>query len=207
MGWLSLLKRHKSMITKFEDLDLTKQYSYADYLTWQFQERLELIKGYIFPMSAPARRHQQISWNLTTSFVDYFRNNPYKVYLAPFDVRLPRTPTAENKKVMTVLQPDLCVICDLTKLDDKGCVGAPDLVVEILSPGNTKKEMKQKFDAYQDAGVTEYWIIQTDDRNVFQYVLNNEGIYIGLHPLTDEDELVSRVFPDFKIDLATVFAD
>ncbi len=195
------------MVTNLADLDLTKQYSYADYLTWQFQERLELIKGYIFPMSAPARRHQQISWNVTTYFVDYFRHQPCKVYVAPFDVRLPRTPTADNAKVMTVLQPDLCVICDLTKLDDRGCVGAPDLVVEILSPGNTKKEMKQKFDAYQDAGVTEYWIIQPDDRNVFQYVLNQEGIYIGLHPLTDEDELVSRVFPDFKLDLAGVFAD
>ena len=195
------------VITSLDQLDLTKQYSYADYLAWQFQERVELIKGYIFPMAAPARRHQQISWNITGAFVDYFRHKPSQVYVAPFDVRLPRTPTPDNKKVMTVLQPDLCVICDLAKLDDQGCVGAPDLVVEILSPGNTKKEMKQKFDAYQDAGVQEYWLIQTEDRNVFQYVLNNEGIYTGLHPLTDEDELVSRVFPDFRTDLAGVFAD
>ena len=195
------------MVTRFDDLDLTKQYSYADYLTWTFQERLELIKGYIFPMSAPARRHQQISWNITTSFVDYFRGNPCKVYVAPFDVRLPRTPTATNRNVETVVQPDLCVICDLSKLDDLGCIGAPDLVVEILSPGNTKKEMKQKFDVYQEAGVREYWLIQPDDRNVFQYVLNEEGIYIGLHPLTDEDELVSRVFADLRIDLAGAFAD
>ena len=195
------------MVTRFEDLDLTKQYSYADYLTWTFEERLELIKGYVFPMSAPARRHQQISWNLIRSFIRYFDNEPCKVYHAPFDVRLPRTPTTTNKKVYTVVQPDLCVICDLSKLDDRGCVGAPDLVVEILSPGNTKKEMKQKFDAYQEAGVREYWLIQSEDRNVFQYVLNDEGIYIGLHPLTDEDELVSRAFPDLRIDLAGVFAD
>jgi Uma2 family endonuclease len=195
------------MVTRFEDLDLTKQYSYADYLKWTFQERLELIRGWIFPMSAPNRRHQQISWNITTSFVDYFRKAPCKVYFAPFDVRLPRKPTPDNAKVETVLQPDLCVICDLNKLDDKGCMGAPDLIVEILSPGNTKKEMKQKFDVYQESGVREYWLIQPDDRNVFQYVLNDEGIYIGLHPLTDEDELVSRVFPDFRINLEGVFAD
>ncbi len=98
------------------------------------------------------------------------------------------------------------------KLDDKSCNGAPDLIVEILSPGNTRKErcaaaLKQKFDAYQEAGVQEYWIFQPDDRNVFQYVLNDEGIYIGLHPLTDEDELVSRVFPNFRVDLAAVFKD
>ena len=195
------------MMTRFEDLDLTKQYSYADYLTWTFQERLELIKGYVFPMSAPARRHQQISWNLATYFVDYFRKGPCEVYFAPFDVRLPRKTTSDNAKVETVLQPDLCVICDLSKLDDQGCVGAPDLVVEILSPGNTRKEMKQKFDVYQEAGVREYWLIQPGDRNVFQYVLNDEGIYIGLHPLTDEDELLSRVFTDFRIDLAGVFAN
>ncbi len=195
------------MIINLTDLDLTKQYSYADYLTWQFQERVELIKGYIFPMSAPGRKHQRVSWHITRYFMDYFRNSPCQVYVAPFDVRLPRTPTADNQKTMTVLQPDLCVICDLAKLDDQGCVGAPDLVVEILSPGNTKKEMRQKFDVYQEAGVKEYWLIQTQDHNVFQYVLNDEGIYVGLHPLTDEDELVSRVFPDFKIDLAGVFAD
>jgi Uma2 family endonuclease len=195
------------MVTRFEDLDLTKQYSYADYLTWRFEERLELIKGYIFPMSAPARRHQQVSWNLAGMLWERFKNGPCKAYAAPFDVRLPRTTTATNKKVHTVVQPDLCVICDLSKLDDKGCVGAPDLVVEILSPGNTRKEMKQKFDAYQEAGVREYWLIQLEDRNVFQYVLNDEGIYIGLHPLTDEDELVSRAFPDLRIDLAGVFAD
>ena len=195
------------MITRFEDLDLTKQYTYADYLTWQFQERLELIKGYIFPMSAPARRHQKMLFDLTLSFGNYLRDNPCKVYFAPFDVRLPRKPTADNQKIMTVVQPDLCVICDASKLDDKGCNGAPDLVVEILSPGNTRKEMKQKFDAYQEAGVREYWIFQPDDRNVFQYVLNDEGIYIGLHPLTDEDMLTSRVFPDFTVDLAAVFSD
>ena len=195
------------MVTRFEDLDLTKQYTYADYLTWQFQERLELIKGYIFPMSAPARRHQQMLFNLTLLFGNYLQDSPCKLYFAPFDVRLPRKPTADNRKVMTVVQPDLCVICDPAKLDDKGCNGAPDLVVEILSPGNTRKEMKQKFDAYQEAGVQEYWIFQPDDRNVFQYVLNDEGIYIGLHPLTDEDVLVSRVFPDFKVDLAAIFKD
>lgn len=129
------------MITKFEDLDLTKQYSYADYLTWQFQERLELIKGYVYKMSpAPARKHQQIVWNVSGVFWEKFKKGPCKVYQAPFDVRLPKKGLSADKQTFTVLQPDLCVICDLDKLDDRGCVGAPDLVVEILSPGNTKRE-------------------------------------------------------------------
>lgn len=195
------------MITSLDQLDLTKQYSYADYLAWQFEERVELIKGYIFPVAVPARRHQQISWNVFGMFWKRLKDASCKVYVAPFDVRLPRIPTPDNKKMMTVLQPDLCVICDLARLDDQGCGGALDLVVEILSQSNTEKEMKQKFDAYQDAGIQEYWLIQTEDRNVSQYVLNNEGIYTGLHLLTDEDELVSRVFPDLRIDLAGVFAD
>lgn len=194
------------MITNLDDLDLTKQYSYADYLTWQFQERLELIKGYIHKMSlAPARKHQKILWNVITPFSAYFKDARCEVYPAPFDVRLPRKSSEADKEIFTVLQPDLCVICDLSKLDDRGCVGAPDLIVEILSPGNTKKEMKHKYDAYEEAGVKEYWLIQPDDRNVFPFVLNDQGKFIGLHPLTDEDILISVVFPDLHVDLSKLF--
>ncbi|MFN0016012.1 MAG: Uma2 family endonuclease [Saprospiraceae bacterium] len=107
-------------------------------------------------MAAPSRKHQDISVRLSRPFINLLWNSPYKVYVAPFDVRLTRFSEAKNKDVTTVVQPDLCVVCDPTKLDDRGCIGAPDLIVEILSPGNSRTEMKDKFELYQEAGVLEY---------------------------------------------------
>lgn len=189
----------------FDQLDLNGTYTYADYLKWTFDERLEIIKGKIFPMSAPARIHQRISSNLFGEIYLYLRNKKCEAYSAPFDVRL--TPLKRNKsnKVHTVVQPDICVICDLDKLDDKGCVGAPDLMIEILSPGNTRKEMREKYDVYEENGVKEYWLVEPQDKCVFVYVLNEAGKYIGLQPVTDEDILTSTVFPDLQIDLSRVF--
>ena len=191
----------------FAELDLNGTYTYADYLKWTFDERLEIIKGKIFPMCAPARIHQRISWNFTAAIVKYLENRDFQAYSAPFDVRL--TPLKKNKtdKVHTIVQPDLCVICDLDKLDDKGCVGAPDLIIEILSPGNSRKEMKEKYEVYQENGVKEYWLVESVDKCVFVYVLNEAGIYIGLQPVTDEDILTSTVFPELQVDLALVFKD
>jgi Uma2 family endonuclease len=189
----------------FDQLDLNGTYTYADYLKWTFDERLEIIKGKIFPMSAPARIHQRISWKFTEALVKFLEGKKCEAYTAPFDVRL--TPLRKNKsnKVHTIVQPDICVICDLDKLDDKGCVGAPDLMIEILSPGNTRKEMREKYDVYEENGVKEYWLVEPQDKCVFVYVLNEAGKYIGLQPVTDEDILTSTVFPDLQIDLSRVF--
>jgi len=189
----------------FEELDLNGTYTYADYLKWTFDERLEIIKGKIFPMSAPARVHQRISMKLTYEIQKYLEGKQCEAYSAPFDVRL--TPLKRNKsdKVHTVVQPDLCVICDLDKLDEKGCVGAPDLIIEILSPGNIRKEMREKYDVYEENGVKEYWLVEPQDKCVFVYVLNEVGKYIGLQPVTDEDILTSTVFTDLQIDLLRVF--
>ena len=191
----------------FAELDLNGTYTYADYLKWTFDERLEIIKGKIFPMSAPARIHQRISWRFSFEIQKYLEGKLCEAYSAPFDVRL--TPLKKNKtnKVYTVVQPDLCVICDLDKLDDKGCVGAPDLIIEILSPGNSRKEMKEKYEVYQENGVKEYWLVESVDKCVFVYVLNEAGIYIGLQPVTDEDILTSTVFPELQVDLTLVFKD
>lgn len=141
------------MVRSIDQLDLTKQYSYKDYLKWQFSERLELIRGYVHQISpAPSRRHQELVHNFTLSLGNYLKGKKCKIYSAPFDVRLP---SLGNSETLTVLQPDISVICDLTKLDDQGCVGAPDLVIEILSPGNTDKEMKHKYGIYEESGVKE----------------------------------------------------
>jgi Uma2 family endonuclease len=149
--------------------------------------------------------HQRISWKFSYEIQKYLEGKPCEAYSAPFDVRL--TPLKKNKsnKVHTVVQPDLCIICDLDKLDDKGCIGAPDLIIEILSPGNSRKEMKEKYEVYQENGVKEYWLVEPQDKCVFVYVLNEVGKYIGLQPVTDEDILISTTFPELQIDLARVF--
>lgn len=191
-------------ITDINQLDLNGNYTYADYLRWKFQERLELIKGKIFKMSpAPAVNHQRISMNLSLDLGNYFRNKKCELFTAPFDVRL-TTKDKENKEVTTVVQPDLCVICDPEKLDEKGCVGSPDLIVEILSPGNTKKEMKIKYELYEENGVTEYWVVRPYDKTLQIYFLR-DGKYIGLAPLTDDDIATSEQFPELKVDLSEVF--
>ena len=193
-------------ITNIDQLDLSKQYSYADYLIWKIEERLELIKGWIFKMAAPSRAHQTIAGRLYLRMGIHFEGHPCHLYFAPFDVRLTRK-GAENQAVTTVVQPDLCVICDNEKLDKQGCVGAPDLVVEILSPGNSKKEMRQKFEVYEENGVREYWIIDTTEKFVFIYVLNENGKFYGLKPLTEDELLVSTIFPELQFELLPIFKD
>lgn len=171
----------------FQELDLSKKYTYADYLKWTFQERLELIKGKIYAMSpAPNRKHQDASQNLSRILGNFLLEKKCKIYAAPFDVRL--TPRKKDKsgKIHTVVQPDICVICDLEKLDDAGCLGAPDLIIEILSPGNTKKEMKEKKEVYEENGVQEYWIVHPTDEYILQYNLENGKFVGGTHYFDDE---------------------
>lgn len=193
------------MITDLSQLDPDGIYTYTDYLTWRLQERIELIKGKIFKMSpAPSSIHQELSWNLTLAMGAYFQGKPCKAYSAPFDVRLP---IPKGNRDYTVVQPDLCVICDLEKIDARGCNGAPDLVVEILSPGNAKREMREKYEVYEEAGVREYWLVSLSQLAVTIYVLNEEGKFIGLQPYTQENTLVSSIFPDLKVDLWEVFPE
>jgi len=198
------------MITSLSQLDLNKHYTYADYLLWQFKERVELLKGHILPMAAPNVKHQRISFNLSMELGMYFKNKQCDVFTAPFDVRLllPKSKIKGNK-IDTVIQPDLCVVCDEDKLDTQGCVGAPDLVVEILSPGNSKKEMKNKFELYQEAGVLEYWVIDPEHNLAFAYHLDNTtNKFVSgttFAALTDEDALTSKVFEGLEIALKDVF--
>lgn len=190
-------------ITNINQLDLNKIYSYADYLLWKFEERVELFKGKIFKMSpAPNMRHQEINLNLIQILLPKFRTQTCNFFIAPFDVRLPKK-GKDDKEVFTVVQPDLCIVCDDSKLDSKGCIGAPDLVIEILSPGNSKKEMKHKFELYEEAGVKEYWVVRPEEENITIYTLEN-GKYIGLKPVV-EDYVNSPLFPDLKIHTSDIF--
>lgn len=190
------------IVYNFSDLDLTKTYSYSDYLMWQFQERVELIKGFIMKMSpAPSMSHQKVSNNLSGCFYENFKRKPCSVFQAPFDVRLPIKAT---KKDTTVVQPDLCVICDEEKLDEKGCNGSPDLMVEIISPNNSKHDIHTKFNLYKEAGILEYWIIEPYDKILLVYTLKDNE-YIGLPPQTEGENIKSPLFPDLQIALEDVF--
>jgi Uma2 family endonuclease len=162
-------------ITDISQLDLTKRYTYADYLLWEFQDRVELIKGYIVKMSpAPRKQHQKISFILSNVLYNYLINKDCEAFHAPFDVRLVKNKGVQDKEVNTVVQPDICVICDKSKLDDLGCVGAPDFIVEILSPGNKKHDEINKFNLYEENGVREYWIVDPDSKSVKTYILKDE---------------------------------
>ena len=194
------------MITDINQLDFDKTYSYADYLTWKFQERLEIFKGRLFKMSpAPSTSHQKVSMKLTKFILQKFSNHPCNLFAAPFDVRLlDKKKTTIDSEIFTVVQPDLCIICDENKLDQRGAFGAPDLVVEILSPGNSKKELKYKFDLYEEAGVLEYWIVNPEDKTFLIYVLRDNQ-FIGLHPLIEEDQIKSPLFPQLDFVLEEIF--
>ncbi|WP_353139272.1 Uma2 family endonuclease [Pseudopedobacter sp.] len=194
-------------IEKLEDLDLSLTYNYSNYLNWFFSDRVELLKGKIFKMSpAPSRLHQQVSGKIFVELSLYLRNKPCKVYAAPFDVRFPVNSKAD-KDIYTVLQPDICVICDLSKLDDKGCIGAPDIVVEILSPGNNKKELLNKYKIYEEFGVREYWVISSSEKTFLKYTLNDEGKYRPSRLFTLSEEITSDVLPGFRLNLDGVFED
>jgi Uma2 family endonuclease len=189
-------------IDNFSDLDLTKIYTYSDYLMFRFQERVELIKGIILKMSpAPNTNHQRISQNLNGNFYSFFKNKSCSVFAAPFDVRLP---IKSAKKNTTVVQPDLCIICDENKLDDNGCNGAPDLIVEILSPKNSKHDTDTKFNLYQESGVKEYWMVQPEEKMVLIYTLKNKE-YIGLKPLVEGEIIKSPLFPNMQISIDDIF--
>jgi Uma2 family endonuclease len=193
-------------IVDINQLDFNKIYTYADYLTWQFQERVELLRGKIFKMSpAPSRKHQEVSVQLFRKLDAFFITHTCNIYYAPFDVRLVNfKKSTDDAKVLTVVQPDICVICDKGKLDDRGCLGSPDLIIEILSPGNSKKEMDNKFDLYEENGVKEYWIVEPYQKSILIYTLQN-GKYIGLKPFSEEGTIKSPLFPGLDFDIKGVF--
>ncbi len=179
-------------------------YSYADYLSWDLDEMVELIKGKIFRQAAAPRRiHQEVSSIVSNKIFNFLENKKCKVFTAPFDVRLPAR-SKKNEDIDTVVQPDICVICDMDKLDEMGCVGAPDLIVEILSPSNNQKELINKYEVYEESGVKEYWIIHPSEKTLFIYTLV-DGKYVPSKLYTIGHKVASSVLNDFVLDLEQVF--
>ncbi|HET6254537.1 MAG TPA: Uma2 family endonuclease [Puia sp.] len=189
---------------QFADLDFSKSYTYADYLKWTFEDRLELINGKLFKMGpAPNRIHQELSYRISGRLFNLLQGKPFSAFYAPFDVRLPRK-SKNDDDVITVVQPDICVVCDPSKLDDRGCIGAPDIVVEILSPGNNRKELKNKYDVYEESGVKEYWLIHPQEKTFLKYVLT-DGKFQASRLMTTGDEVTTEVLPGFALSLEELF--
>jgi len=151
-----------------------EHYTYADYCTWDDGKRWELIDGVAFEMqAAPATSHQEILVELTIQLGTFLKGKPCRIFPAPFDVRL----NADDGDD-TVVRPDLSVICDNSKIDEKGCRGAPDFIVEIISPASVRHDRWTKYNLYKTAGVREYWIVDTDTKTITVNMLGDDG-YTG----------------------------
>jgi Uma2 family endonuclease len=178
-----------------------EQYTYADYLSWDGKERYEIIDGEAYMMAPPSRLHQDVSRELMGALWEFLKGKPCKVYAAPFGVRL--NPAPDNSDD-TVVEPDIVVVCDPAKLDDRGCNGAPDLIVEILSPSNFRYDWVIKFNKYREAGVREYWVVDPVSKIITVYVLKHKEYVVSAY----EGKAVApvTVLPGCEIDLDAVFS-
>ncbi len=182
------------------------KYSYADYLKWDMEEMVEIIKGKLYKWTAaPNRIHQKVATNLVTIINVFLFDKNCEVYSAPFDVRLPFK-SKKDEDIFTVVQPDITVICDKSKLDYAGCIGAPDLIVEILSPSNNKKELRHKYEVYLESGVREYWVLQPVGQTLLIYTLK-DGEYIPSKLYCPGDVVKSEVLIGFELDLEKFFKE
>ena len=142
------------------------QYTFADYLTWDENERIELIDGAPVALASPSDVHQEIVVELSRQLANFLEGKPCRVYTAPFDVRLFERDGETPEEVNTVVQPDLSVVCDRQKVDRRGIHGAPDLIIEVLSPSTARHDRLIKLNQYQKAGVKEYWLVSPEEKTV-----------------------------------------
>ncbi len=195
---------------KVEEPDLAGTYSYGDYVTWTWGEMVELIRGKIYRMSpAPSSSHQRISVELLRQIANFLSRKKCQVFSAPFDVRLPFSIKSKtDKEIYTVVQPDLCVVCDPTKIDQRGCLGAPEWIIEILSKHTSSKDLNEKFDVYEEAGVNEYWMVHPEEQTVLVYLLDERGKYQGQRKPYSRNNMISpSTLPGLTIDLTLVFPE
>lgn len=187
-----------------EEPDLAGTYSAADYLSWKLDELVELIRGKVYKMSAaPNTNHQRISRELQAVFYDFFVNRQCELFDAPFDVYLVEEGRS-YQEAENVIEPDLCVVCDPEKIKSFGCVGSPDLIVEIISPSTAKKDQQAKKELYEEFGVKEFWMIFPGEFTLHQHFLEN-GKYELKGVYAEDQEFQPILFPSLKIDLGGIF--
>ena len=186
----------------------SQRYTFADYLTWVGDKRYELLNGLVIELlPSPTSKHQSVSGNLYGFYWNFLKDKkPCKVLYAPIDVRLPVKPDAiTDDLIFTVVQPDIIVVCDPEKLDEKGCIGAPDLVVEVLSPSTAKNDLKDKYLLYEQAGVREYWVVHPLDELLTVFKNNGDGKLTFDKIYTYDDHVKVGIFDGFTIDLKEIF--
>lgn len=181
----------------------SKKVTYAEYLTWPDEPRYEIINGIPFLQAAPSRQHQRIVTQLTGELYTFLKGKTCEVYTAPFDVRLSAT---EDEEEYQVVQPDISVVCDRNKLDDKGCIGAPDVIVDVLSPSTWQRDRIEKMNQYQRHGVREYLLIYPNEKIIEQYILLENGMFESPYIYNEEDIFRSHIFPDFTIMVSTILS-
>ena len=182
-------------------------YTFADVLSWGEDERIEIINGKAFMMAAPSRIHQGICFEIGRQLGNYLEGKPCKAYPAPFSVRLFEQDGDSPKDVNTVVEPDISVICDKHKLDKRGCKGAPDLVIEVVSPSTQRHDHLVKLNLYQRAGVREYWIVDPENRTVRAMVQEN-GNVLQLHEIYQQDDIAKvNILDGCFIELNKIFSE
>lgn len=185
-----------------------ERFTYADYLTWSDDEKWELIDGVAYAMSpAPGVSHQRISRSLTRIIDTHLRGRSCELFAAPFDVRLAENLNQSDNYVDTVIQPDIVVVCDKQKLDERGCNGAPDFIIEISSPSTGKNDLTIKFELYQRHGVKEYWIIYPAEQALLVYKMEDGGLYGKPDRYAGDDKVPVPLLGGLVVDLADVFAE
>jgi len=186
------------------------RYTYADYYSWMDEKRREIINGVVYSLfGAPVRKHAKVSSSILVKIWNYIfrRKGKCEVYHAPFDVRFPKNGETADNKIYTVVQPDICVVCDPEKLDDRGCIGAPDLIVEVQSPSTAKRDLNEKFNLYESAGVREYWVVFPQDKAITVFLLQKDGMYDKGTTYEYDSRVPVSIFPSLEIDLKELFAD
>jgi Uma2 family endonuclease len=190
-------------------LDTKRQYTYADYLQWMDDKRRELIDGFVKMMSpAPSASHAKTVMGLSAVIYSFIKRHKGKceVFTAPFDVRLPKNGERENDRIYSVVQPDIVVVCDPAKIDEAGCLGAPDMVVEVLSPSTRKYDLNEKFNLYEASGVKEYWVIAPGDRDVSVFLLQDSGKYDEGTLYRGNVTIPVQTLPGLEVDMQELFA-
>ena len=177
-----------------------EQYTFADVLTWDEGENIEIISGKAFMMATPSRIHQKISMELSRQLANFLERKSCEVYPAPFSVRLFEQDGDSPENVDTAVEPDISVVCDRSKLDKHGCKGAPDWIIEVVSPGNRRMDYYTKLFKYRTASVKEYWIVDDERNLVIVYDFQNNSAA----NFTFSDDIPVCIYPEFHINLSSL---
>lgn len=186
----------------------SRKYAYADYLSWPEDERVEIIDGDPYLLAAPSRIHQKVLSELHRQIANFLVGKEYEVYPAPFHVVLDLEENNSNEEdIQNVFEPDITIVCDTSKLDDAGCKGTPDMIVEVISPSTARHDKIVKFNKYEQAGVKEYWIIEPQEKIVSVFTLQENRRYGRPSLYTNEDRVQVTIFDELIIDLQMVLSE